>query len=64
VIRHGVGFALYCPHEARLLIARPILDDQIELSLAGPLSESAATEAIRAANADGQRLVFQQHHTH
>ncbi|WER48471.1 hypothetical protein CupriaWKF_27200 [Cupriavidus sp. WKF15] len=38
--------------------------DQIELSLTGPLPESAAIEAVAAANADGQRVVYQQDLTH
>ncbi|KAF7961936.1 hypothetical protein ACTMU2_01220 [Cupriavidus basilensis] len=59
-MHHGVSFALYCHHDERLLIARPIFGDQFELSLAGPLPESAAIEAVAAANADGQRVVYQQ----
>ncbi|CAG2151854.1 hypothetical protein [Cupriavidus numazuensis] len=63
-VRHGVSFALYCHHDERLLIARPMLDDQFELSLAGPMPESAAIDAVAAANADGQRLLYQHDITH
>lgn len=63
-MRHGVSFALYCHHDERLLIARPMLGDQIELSLTGPLLESAAIKAVAAANADGQRVIYQQDFTH
>ena len=63
-VRRGVSFALYCHHHERLLLARPMPGDQIELSLTGPLPESAAIEAVAAANADGQRVVYQQDLTH
>lgn len=62
--RLGIGFALYCRHDAQLLIARPMAEDQIEVTISGPLSEADATEIVTAANAERQRLAYAQDQKH
>lgn len=62
--QYGVGVALYCQHHSQLLVARPMWDNQVELTIAGPLTESAAMEIVSKANAEQQHLTYGLDPTH